>query len=252
MASERTGAATAGYLDGVRAVAPLLLGVVPFALVAGVSAVSAGLGETGAVLWSVVVFAGASQLAAFDLLRAEAPLVAVVVTALVINARFVLYSTSLAPPMAVLSRRRRCLAAYLLTDQVYAVSVLRFAEPLDARGRWRFYLGGSLVMWVTWQVFTLVGAVVGGAVPEQVPLEFAVPLAFLALLVPNVTDRPTLVAALVAGLVAVLAVPLGGARVPLAAVCGIAVGAAFGLWRRRGEPSADADPQPSADAEPQP
>lgn len=126
-------------------------------------------------------------------------------------------------------RGRRLLGAYLLTDQAYAVSLVRFRSPVDAPGRWRFYLGASVVMWVTWQVSTVLGALVGGAVPNAVPLEFAVPLAFLALLVPTVTDSATAVAAVVSGVVVVLVFPLGTAAFPLAAVCGIAAGALLAL-----------------------
>lgn len=221
--------ATATVMDGVRAVLPVLVGVVPFGLLAGLTAVQTGQGWLGAVVFSVVVYAGAAQLAALDLLGSGTSVLVVVLTALVINSRLVLYSASLAPSLREVPRRRRLLGSYLLTDQAYAVSLVRFRSPVDAAGRWRFYLGASGVMWLTWQVSTLLGALVGGAVPSQVPLAFAVPLAFLALLVPTVTDAPTALAAVVSGVVVVLAFPLGTAALPLAAVCGIATGALLAL-----------------------
>ncbi len=223
----------AGLRDGATTVLPILVGVIPFGFIIGLTAVQIGLGPEGAVLFSVVIYAGAAQLAALNLLGAGASLPVVVGTALVINVRFLLYSASLAPHLAELSRRQRLLGAYLLTDQAYAVSVVRFRERLDPRSRWRYYLGAGLAMWFTWQVSTVVGAVGGGAVPESVPLGFAVPLAFLALLVPNVTDRPTIVAALVSGVVAVAASPLGNGALPVAAVSGVVAGGALGLWRGR-------------------
>lgn len=221
--------ATATLWDGVRSIAPVLVGVVPFGLLAGLTAVQSGQGTLGAVVYSTVVFAGAAQLAAFDLIGGGASLAVVVLTCLVINARFVLYSASIAPQLSEVPRRRRLLAAYLLTDQAYAVSTARFRSPLDAHSRWRFFLGAATVMWVTWQAATLLGAVAGGAVPDGVPLAFAVPLAFLALMVPTVTDRPTVVAALVSGVLAVAATPLGAAAFPLAALGGIVVGSALAL-----------------------
>ena len=222
-----SGSATAA--DGVRASVPLLVGVVPFGLVAGVAAVKVGLGALGSTAWSVVTFAGAAQLAAYGLIGTGASVAVVVATAMVVNARLVLYSVSIAPHLAGLGRWRRLLAAYLLTDQAYVVSTVRFREGLDLTGRWRFYLGAGLGLWVTWQVSTLLGALLGGALPESVPLGFAVPLAFLALLVPTVTDRPTLVAAMVGGAVAVLLAPLGPAALLLAALCGISAGGALAL-----------------------
>lgn len=217
---------TATAAEGLRASVPLLVGVVPFGLVAGVAAVKVGLGALGSTAWSVFAFAGAAQLAAYGLIGTGASAAVVVATALVVNARLVLYSVSIAPHLAGLSRWRRLLGAYLLTDQAYVVSLVRFRQGgLDLAGRWRFYLGSGLGLWATWQVSTLAGALLGGALPESVPLGFAVPLAFLALLVPTVTDRPTLVAALVGGTVAVLLAPLGPPALLLAAVCGIAAGA---------------------------
>lgn len=218
-----------GMRDGAKTVLPILVGVIPFGFIIGLTAVQTGLGLAGAVMFSVVIYAGAAQLTALNLLGVGASLPVVVGTALVINVRFLLYSASLAPHLAEQSRRRRLLAAYLLTDQAYAVSLVRFRERLDPRSRWRFYLGAGVAMWVTWQLSTVAGALGGGTVPASVPLGFAVPLAFLALLVPNVTDRPTVAAAVVSGVVAVVAAPLGGAALPVAAVSGVAAGAALAL-----------------------
>ncbi len=231
------GSATAA--DGVRASIPLLVGAVPFGLVTGVSAVEAGLGPLGSTAWSVVVFAGAAQLAAYALIGSGASVVVVVATALVVNARFVLYSVSLAPHLAHLDRRRRLLAAYLLTDQAYLTAVVRYRDGLDPASRWRFYLGAGWSLWATWLVATLVGALVGGVLPDSLPLGFAVPLAFLAMLVPTITGRPTLVAALVGAAVAVVAAPLGSAALLLSALCGIGAGSALAL-RPGGGPSAPA------------
>lgn len=191
---------------GVRAVAPVLLGIAPFGLVAGAAAVDVGLPVSGAVALSVVVFAGASQLAAIGLLAQGAPAVVIVLTALVINARLVMYSASLAPYVRGERLEWRALAAYLLTDQAYALSVTRFATD-DVPRRW-FYLGTAVPLWVVWQVCTVAGALAGARIPESVPLAFAVPLTFLALLVPAVKDRPTAAAALVGGAVAMLGIGL--------------------------------------------
>jgi len=111
---------------GVRDVSPLLLGIVPFGLVAGIAAVNAGLGLAEAVGMSVIVFAGASQLAAIELIGSNAPLAVVVGTAVVINVRMVMYSASIAPHFADYGRRLRAGLAYVLTDQAYALSVAEF------------------------------------------------------------------------------------------------------------------------------
>ncbi|MGQ4556679.1 AzlC family ABC transporter permease [Halobellus sp. GM3] len=200
---------------GIRDVAPILLGVAPFGLVAGAAAVDAGLTPLQAVGLSVVVFAGASQLAAIELLGSNAPLAVVVLTGIVINLRMMMYSASIAPHFRSLRSRWKAFCAYVLTDQAYALSIARYADAtaeLDPVERRRYYVGVAGTMWVVWQCCTLLGIVVGARVPESWGLAFAVPLVFLSLLVPAVSSRPKLVAAVVGGSVAVagevFAVPL--------------------------------------------
>lgn len=189
------------FSTGIRDSLPLLLGIVPFALVAGVAAAEAGLSTAQAFGMSVFVFAGASQLAALDLLGSNAPLVVVVLTAGIINLRMMMYSASIAPRFRSATGRVRAMLAYFLTDQVFALTVARY--DADEPGQRWYYVGVSLALWLVWQVGTVVGVVVGAGVPEAWGLEFAVPLVFLALLVPTLKDRESLVAGAVAGIVAV-------------------------------------------------
>lgn len=209
---------------GIRDVAPLLPGIVPFGMVAGIASVTAGLRLGEAVAMSVVVFAGASQLAALDLLGADAPLAVVVVTATVINLRMLMYSASIAPYLRDLSAKWKGGLAYLLTDQAYALSVANYRSERSF-DRKAYYLGVALTLWVVWQLTTATGVFLGTGVPDAWGLEFAVPLVFLALLVPAMEDGPTTIAAVASGGVAVV-----GAGLPLnvgllvAATVGILVG----------------------------
>lgn len=217
----------AAFLVGAKGITPLLLGIIPFGLVAGVAAIDAELGLTGAMGFSTVVFAGASQIVAINLIAEQAPLIVVILTALVINMRMLMYSASLAPHFGQIPRGRRTAGAYVLTDQAFAVSILDYElqHQRSVREKFALYLGAGITLWSTWQIATLAGAIGGGSIPESVPLGFAVPLAFLSLLVPAVTDRPTLVAAIVGGAVATV-----GARwpssigMPLGALAGVMAG----------------------------
>jgi predicted branched-subunit amino acid permease len=209
---------------------PILLGVVPFGLVAGIAAIEAGLSPFQAVGFSLIVFAGAAQLAAIELLGSNAPLGIVVLTATVINLRFLMYSASLARHFRNFRARWKGLLAYFLTDQTFAVSVAGF-DGRDGPGRRRFYLGCALSLWFVWQVTTVAGVVLGRGVPEEWELSFAVPLIFLALLVPAVDDRPDAVAGIVAGAVAVAGVGLPlNLGLLLAAVVGVTAGVVVEAW----------------------
>jgi 4-azaleucine resistance transporter AzlC len=196
---------TADVRRGVRDAAPILVGLVPFGIVAGVAAVDAGLSPVQTVGLSMFVFAGAAQLAAIDLLGEGARLAVVLLAAVVVNLRMLMYSASIAPYFRAFDRRWKAFCAYFLTDHAYALSLARYVRDRpDPPARLRYFLGVGLSAWVVWQASTLVGVVAGAEIPASLGLEFAVPLVFLALLVPTVRDSPTLAAALVGGFGAVL------------------------------------------------
>ena len=214
--------------DGITDVAPMLVGIIPFGLVAGAAPIAAGLDVAQAVGMSAFMFAGASQLAVAEVLGSDGGAAVAVVTALIINLRMVLYSASLAPALATETLGRRLQVSYFLVDQVYALSVIRWDGTDDRRLRLPYYMAMALLLWVVWQLTTVIGALVGARLPDEVPLDFAVPLVFLVLLVPVLERRPSLVAAAVGGGAAVAAAELGAGRLAIVvgAVCGIAAGAA--------------------------
>ncbi len=194
-------------------------------MVAGVAAVGAGIPPIEALAMSVVIFAGASQLAAAELIGRNAPAVVVVFTVFVINLRMVMYSASIAPYFARQSAKWKGFLSYLLTDQAYAVSLLKFERNGDVSRRW-YYLGIAVPLWVVWQIATVAGIALGSGVPDGWHLDFAVPLVFLAVLIPAVTDRATVAAAVVGGTVAIVA---NGLPYNLGLITAAVVGIATGL-----------------------
>jgi len=210
-------------------VAPILVGVVPFGLIYGVVAVSEGLGRVPAILMSSIVFAGASQIAAAELWGQGAPLAIVVATGLVINLRFLMYSASLAPQLPGLSPWQRWLGSYLLTDQAYAVSILRF-QSAGAVHRFGFFFGAGIALWCTWQASSILGVIVGLQVPASWGLEFSVPLMFLALLVPALRARTPVIVALVSGSAALA---FHGLPLHLGLMAAATTGLLVGAWRER-------------------
>lgn len=213
-------------LSGVREMAPVWLGAIPFGLIAGVTAVGVGLPATEAVLMSAIVFAGAAQLAGLQLLQQGAPLFVILLTTLVINTRMTMYSAALAPFFRSLSPAWKALCAYLTTDQAFALGISRFVrDPKRPHKGW-YYLGAGGSLWLVWMAATAVGVGLGAQLPPGLSLDFAVPLVFLALLVPAVRGRGTLIAACVGGGVAVLAAGLPlNLGLLLGAVSGIVAGA---------------------------
>ena len=216
---------TKNFWAGVRAEFPLLVGGFPEGMIYGALALNAGLSTSAAQMMSSIVFAGSSQFITTQLVHESAPGFVIVLTIAVVNLRHMLYSASLAPYVASLSTRWKTLLSYLLTDEAYAATVIHYETAGVTRfGHW-FFLGAGFSLWFTWQVSTALGIFLGTAIPAAWSLDFALPLTFIAMVVPVLKNRPAIAAALSAGVVALAAYSLPyRLGLILAALVGIAVG----------------------------
>ena len=213
------------FWEGVRAEFPLLVGVFPFGLIYGALALNAGLSTAAAQLMSSIVFAGSAQFVTTQLVHEAAPGVVIVLTIAVVNLRHMLYSASLAPYLKNLSLKWKVLLSYLLTDEAYAPSIIKYErEGITPSSHW-FVFGAGFSLWFNWQVSTALGIFLGAAIPNSWPLDFALPLTFIAMVMPMLKNKPMIVAALSAGMVALLAYSLPyKLGLILAALTGIVVG----------------------------
>jgi 4-azaleucine resistance transporter AzlC len=213
------------FWAGVRAEIPLLIGVFPFGMIYGALALNAGLSAAAAQAMSSIVFAGSAQFITTQLVHESAPGFVIVLTIAVVNLRHMLYSASLAPYLSALSTRWKALLSYLLTDEAYAPTILHYEkEGLTPHAHW-FLLGAGTSLWVNWQISTALGIFLGAAIPESWSLDFALPLTFIAMVVPVLKDQPAIAAALSAGVVALVAFALPyKLGLIVAALIGILVG----------------------------
>ncbi len=211
--------------EGVRAESPILVGVFPFGLIYGALARNAGIAAFPAQMMSSLVFAGSSQFVAAKLIAEAAPAAVIVLTIVVVNLRHLLYSASVAEYVRDLPLRWKVLLAYLLTDECYAATIVHYeVDGLKPESHW-FFLGAGLSLWLTWQLSSALGIFAGASIPASWRLDFALPLTFLAMVVPVLTDAPVVAAALTAGVVALLAYGLPyKLGLIVAALAGISVG----------------------------
>jgi len=213
------------FWAGVRDELPLLIGVFPFGLIYGTLALGAGIPIAAAQAMSVIVFAGSSQFAFAQLVHESTPALVILVTITIINLRHMLYSASLAPYLQKLNLRWKILLSYLMTDEAYAVAILNYERTGGDAGGHLYFLGAGLALWTTWQGSTALGLWVGAFVPANLSLDFALPLTFIAMVVPILRNRPGVAAALAAGIVAVFTYPLPyKLGLILASLVGISVG----------------------------
>lgn len=206
----RARARRAQLLLGMRDTVPLLLGAAPFGLIFGAMAAPGGLAAVGAMAMSAVVFAGSAQFIALTLLGSGTAGVVIVLTTLVVNLRHLLYAATLLPFVARLPLRWRVLLAFWLTDETFAVVHQHYAAQerqgeVDAQAHW-YFLGSCLAMYSNWLAWTAVGVWAGHGWPwlTHWGLEFAMAATFISMIAPLLRQRPALVAALVAGALALL------------------------------------------------
>jgi len=212
---------------GIRDELPILLGVVPFGMIYGILALTAGLSPLDAQAMSSVVFAGSAQFMTAKLVSAATPALVVILTGFVINLRHALYSASLAPFTRHLPLKWKAILAYLLTDEAYAVSITHYLRAGDGTHKHWHLLGAGLTLWSAWQISTGVGIFLGAQIPSAWELDFFLPLTFIALVVPGLKDRAGLITTVVASLLALL---FFGLPFKLGLLISAFIAIAAGLW----------------------
>ncbi|MEM1431145.1 MAG: AzlC family ABC transporter permease [Pseudomonadota bacterium] len=216
------------FLRGARESAPFILVLMPFSFLFGVVGTEAGLDLAQVMGFSVLVIAGASQLTALQLMTEQAPALIVLASGLAVNLRMAMYSASLAPWLGAAPFWQRAFAAYLIVDNSYAQAVAEYeAKPqMSLQERVALFFGTMVLIAPLWYLGTLAGAVAGRDVPSGLPIDFALPIAFLALVAPALRTLAHLAAAFVALVLGLLlaGLPYNLGLLPAAAVA-MAVGA---------------------------
>lgn len=230
------------FVRGLIAALPMTVVVGPFAMLFGVVATEAGLNLFEAMLFSISVFAGASQFAALQTMQENAPVLVVLATSLAVNLRMVMYSMTLAPHFGTLPLRSRAVMAYFLVDQSFATTVAEIDRKpkMTAQEKRAVFFGAVVAVAPLWFVACLVGGLIGTAIPPDYALDFALPITFLAMVAPMLRSLPHLVAAGVSILLSLLLVgmPYGtGLLVAAAAAMAAGVWAEGWVAARRGSAS---------------
>lgn len=215
------------FLTGVKDEMPILLGVIPFGMIYGILALNAGLTTTEAQTMSVIIFAGSAQFMLVQLIDLGTPALVMIVTGFVINLRHALYSASVAPHVKKLSPAWKTLLSYLLTDEAYAIAITRYIKKDKSPYKHLYFLGAGLALWTSWQISTAIGVFLGAQIPSGWSLDFTLALTFIALVVPSLRDRPSILVALSAAIIAVLTASL---PYKLNLIVAASVGILVGLW----------------------
>lgn len=224
------------FLAGMRAGAPFILVVGPFALLFGVVATEAGLHVIETLVFSVAVVAGAAQFTALHLMQEHVPTAIVLFSALAINLRLAMYSAALTPYLGGLPLWQRLVAAYLTVDQSFACSVTAYERNpgWSAPTRFAFFLGTCAPILPVWIGASVAGALIGQSLPQGLALDFAVPITFIALIGPMLRTPAHVVAALVSVVLALLLAWLpNGLGLMVSGIVAMMAGAWTEAWAER-------------------
>jgi predicted branched-subunit amino acid permease len=223
--------------EGARDITPMVLGVIPFSLAIGASVGASSMSTGEGLVSGPAILAGAAQLTVVEMLESGAAPLVIVLSALMINLRLLLYSASLAPWFRGEPLRRRLLLAVPVVDQLHFTCAPRFERgDLDAGARRAYYAGAAAWLATAFCVTQAAAILVGARVPESVGLDVAAPLALAGLLAKSSADGRSIVAATVAAAVTVVGVALPfRSAVLVAAVAGIAGGVLFDAHRSGNE-----------------
>ena len=228
--------ANSHFAGGARDSIPFLFVTGPFGLLFGVLATEAGLNLSETMTFSVTMYAGSAQFTALQLLRDQAPVLIVIVSALAVNLRMAMYSASLTPYLGSAPLWQRAFAALFIGDQSYALSVIQYeTEPgMTMPQKMAYFFGTNIINAPLWYAATLAGAVLGARIPEALALDFALPLAFLAMTGPMLRTPAHMAAALVAIVAALVAAGLPyNLGLIVAGIAGMMAGARVELMTQR-------------------
>jgi len=229
--------ASKDFREGFTEMLPACVGLMPFGLVCGVGAAAAGANWLASLGMSAIIFSGAAQIVAAQLVAADAPLLVIVLTCVVLGLRFLMYSAAMAPYMKPLPPRMQKGLAFLLTDQAFAAAVRRFNASDDRHAAGMHFLGCGVALWSVWQITCMVGFFAGNLIPSAWSLEFAVPLCFIALVAPLFRDAPAVIAAVTAGVAVLLLADLPmRLNLVVAGMLGILAGTLADFARERWTP----------------
>jgi 4-azaleucine resistance transporter AzlC len=206
-------------------VSPLAPAAASFGVAYGVLAVAAGMGVVAPIVMSATTFAGSAQFAAASVLRDGGSVLAAVAAAVLLNARYLAISVSVAPAFRG-SHLRRLLEGQLIVDESWAI-----AQVGGGRIERRLLVGAGIVLFPSWVGGTALGVFGGDLLgdPNRLGLDAAFPALFLALLVTLLGSRRMLFAAAAGGLTALVLLPFVPAGVPVIAASAVAL---TGLVRR--------------------
>ncbi|MBK4716237.1 MULTISPECIES: AzlC family ABC transporter permease [Tenebrionibacter/Tenebrionicola group] len=188
LSASPTRAAGAEFTRGCVAVLPMLIGIIPFALLLGAQAAAKGMSAVELPLLTGLNFAGGSEFAAIALWTSPPHIFAIMMVTLLVNSRHLLMGAAMAPALSHLPLRKAIPALLVMCDESWALGMADAARRrqagLSPGFSMAYYAGVAGSLWVMWVVFTGLGVLTGPVLGDitRWGFDMAFPAVFLVLL----------------------------------------------------------------------
>ncbi len=220
-------------IEGAKDSTPLIIGAIPFGIIFGTVGIANGLSAFGVILMSMLILAGSAQFVALGLIAVGASMPIILFTTFVVNFRHILYGASIAGILNRISKTRKALLAFLLTDECFAVISTKAqsypsSAEIDQDYLSIYGLGSGFSIYIAWVSATVAGVILGGSIPNlnNWGLDFAMPVTFLGMVIVGIRNWPTAIAGVSAAVASVLLFPLPN---KIGLVIAVLIGVAGGL-----------------------
>lgn len=180
-------------IGGARAMAPMMPGYVSFGVVLG-AAISHGPNPWAGWAGTDLIYGGSAQLTLLELMHTGSGVLAAAGAALLINARLLVYSSSLIPIWGSARVTARLLAAAAVVDPIWMISTRRAEQGGTLSQQRAHYAGAAILFTIGWTAAVTAGLFLGSAQSVAGVLGIAVPLCLVAVIAPHTRLRGGLTA----------------------------------------------------------
>ncbi len=187
------------FWEGVKTSFPFAIGAIPVGIIFGASASAEGFTALQTMASSLFILGGSSQILAVTLLKQNAATLFIILGALTINLRHMVYSASLAETSKAFTKRTQGVLSYLLTDECFTALNLKMMKNEKVCDR--YFFGAGITLWALWQIATLVGAFAGKNLPSWLHFEYATDFVFFAVVIQNAKTKKLQAASFLAMLI---------------------------------------------------
>lgn len=225
------------FKNAINSSIPISIGYISVAIAFGLLSKNSGMTLLDTFFFSAVLYAGASQFMAIELITANVPFIGIVISVLLLNLRLFVMATSVGVKTENINKKAIPILGILFTDESF--SVLSFTKNKLTT---KYSLLVEIIPYLTWVIFSVLGYIIGDFLPEkiQLSLEIGLTALFISLLIPSVKKNKngiyiSVISVLVYIIIYYSKIFLQGWDIVFAILISSVIGYKFNVVRRKNE-----------------